>query len=210
MKRSAALKLFDSKPKFIKSATHPSEFPLLKDDRGELLPEIAIAGRSNVGKSSMLNHLFAVKDLVKTSSTPGKTQLLNFFYVPNQLCCVDLPGYGFAKVPVEIRKKWGPMVQKYLQNRETLELILFLIDIRRIPSEEDLQLMDWILEAGKAVILVITKIDKVNENEKAAQTVKILEAFDLPDLHYVHYSVPKNKGREELGRMIKEAFEEEV
>lgn len=201
-------KSFES-PKFIKSSVNPKEFPLIKDDRGKYLKEVAVVGRSNVGKSSLLGSLFKMKNLVKVSQTPGKTQVINFFSLGNQYSIVDLPGYGFAKVPLEIRKNWGPMIQTYLNKREPLELILFLMDIRRIPNEEDLQLMEWIGSAGKGVILVLTKVDKVSSNEKVAQTDKILKAFHQPNLHYVHYSVPKEIGREPLIKMIEDAFQGE-
>src|SRR5262245_55930539 len=129
--------------KFIKTAVKAKDYPVLRDLSGNILPEIAVAGRSNVGKSSLLNHLFHSPNLVKTSSTPGKTQALNFFTVNDELTFVDLPGYGYAKVPQSIRKEWGPMVQEYLQKREMLKLILFLFDIRRLPNEEDIEFLEW-------------------------------------------------------------------
>ena len=110
------------KARFIKTAIWPKDYPTLKDDGGRLLPEIAVAGRSNVGKSSLLNHLFGSKGLVKTSSTPGKTQAINFFVVDEQLTFVDLPGYGYAEVPPSVRKQWGPMVEKYLKERQEIKL----------------------------------------------------------------------------------------
>src|ERR1700676_4011688 len=120
--------------KYIKSAVHPKDYPTQRDSRGHVMPEIAVAGRSNVGKSSLLNHLFQHKGLVKTSSVPGKTQLLNFFTLDGKLAFVDLPGYGYAQVPISVRKRWGPMVQEYLEKRQQLKVILFLFDIRRIPN----------------------------------------------------------------------------
>lgn len=196
-------------PRFITTAVAPKGYPVLRDLSGNILPEIAVAGRSNVGKSSLLNHLFHAKGLVKTSSTPGKTQALNFFVVDDKLAFVDLPGYGYAKVPEGTRKKWGPMVQGYLKNRDSLKLILFLFDIRRMPNEEDKQFLEWAAHAQKAVILVLTKVDKVTTNEKKAHTKKILEAFDTENLHHVHYSVTKNIGNKELAQMIFEALEDE-
>ncbi|HEY4831767.1 MAG TPA: ribosome biogenesis GTP-binding protein YihA/YsxC, partial [Waddliaceae bacterium] len=112
------------KAKFVKTALLPKDYPNLKTPSGDNIPEIAVAGRSNVGKSSLLNHLFQCKGLVKTSSSPGKTQALNFFAVDEMLAFVDLPGYGFANVPEKVRKQWGPMIQTYLENRPTLKLIL--------------------------------------------------------------------------------------
>ncbi|MGK5593957.1 MAG: ribosome biogenesis GTP-binding protein YihA/YsxC [Parachlamydiaceae bacterium] len=192
--------------KFVTTAVSLSTCPILKDPRGELLPEIAVAGRSNVGKSSLLNDLFKAKGLVKTSSKPGKTQHLNFFTLNDQLSFVDLPGYGFAKVPPEVRKKWGPMIQSYLEKREPLQLILFLFDIRRIPNEEDQEFMEWIARSGKAAILILTKTDKVTRNELAANTKKILESFACENLHFLHYSVAKPMGRDLLIKMIKDVF----
>lgn len=192
--------------KFITTAVSLAKCPILKDDRGNLLPEIAVAGRSNVGKSSLLNDLFNAKGLVKTSSTPGKTQHLNFFTLNSKLVFVDLPGYGYAKVPPSVRKKWGPMIQDYLENRESLELILFLFDIRRIPNDEDKEFMEWIAKADKAAILILTKADKVTRNELAANTKKILEAFACENLHHLHYSVNKRVGRDELIKMINDVF----
>jgi GTP-binding protein len=138
-------------PKFIKTAMKLKDYPTLRDLSGNILFEIAVAGRSNVGKSSLLNHLFMSKGLVKTSATPGKTQAINFFTLNDQLAFVDLPGYGFAKVSHDIRKQWGPMIQTYLKNREPLKIILMLFDIRRMPNEEDCELMEWIAQNQKAL-----------------------------------------------------------
>lgn len=198
-----------SKAKFIKTAILPKDYPAIRNQRGQVLPEVAVAGRSNVGKSSLLNHLFHSKHLVKTSSTPGKTQALNFFIFEDHLAFADLPGYGYAQVPQSVKKQWGPMVRAYLEKRETLKLILFLIDIRRIPNEDDLQLLDWIVHDQKAMILVLTKVDKVNRNERKLNTAKIIEALGAGNIHYVYYSATKNQGRRELLAMIEEAVAEE-
>jgi GTP-binding protein len=197
-------------PKFITSAINPEGYPTLVDLKGVALPEIAVAGRSNVGKSSLLNHLFQSKKMVKTSSTPGKTQLINFFTLNDQIGFVDLPGYGFAKVPASIRKTWGPMVQNYLDNREHLKLVLFLFDIRRVPNEDDFLFLKWAVASNKAVILVLTKVDKVKRDEKKANTKKILEAFGATNLHHTFYSTTKNKGRQELITLIHEALSDEI
>jgi len=195
--------------RFKTSATKSSAYPTMKLPSGELMPEIAVAGRSNVGKSSLLNHLFQSKDLVKTSSIPGKTQLINFFTLDDTLSFVDLPGYGYAKVPMSVRKNWGPMIQEYLEKRTQLKLILLLFDIRRIPNDEDRELIEWIVEADKSVILVLTKIDKVTRNEKVANTAKILKAFNCENLHYTTYSTTKNVGRKELISMLIDALADE-
>jgi len=195
---------------FVTSATNPSGYPLFRDSSRKELPEIAIAGRSNVGKSTLLNHLFRNKYMVKTSATPGKTQLLNFFNIDDTFVCCDLPGYGYARVPGSVKRQWGGMIREYLENREALKLIFFLIDIRRIPNEDDLMFLEWAARAEKAVIVVITKVDKVKSNEKARNTKKILDAFDTENLHYVHYSATKNIGYNQLVAMMNEALTEEV
>ena len=152
--------------KFITTALLAKDYPQIRNQAGKLLPEVAVVGRSNVGKSSLLNHLFQAKSLVKTSSTPGKTQTLNFFSFNQEIAFADLPGYGYAKVPQAMKKQWGPMMQTYLESRQTLKVILFLLDIRRIPNEEDQKLMEWIAFQQKAAILVLTKMDKVNQSER--------------------------------------------
>ena len=191
---------------FVTTAVDKRGYPVLKDLQGRVMPEVAVAGRSNVGKSSLLNNLFQVRGLVKTSSTPGKTQALNFFTVDEALAFVDLPGYGYAKVPEAVRRKWGPMVQHFLNNRPTIKLVLFLFDIRRVPNEDDQLMMEWLIHAGHAIIMVLTKVDKVGTSEKNANTAKILKAFDLQNLHYVHYSSSKNVGRQKLIAMINDAL----
>ena len=198
-----------SNPLFVTTALKPKDYPTLRDLSGDILPEIAFVGRSNVGKSSLINDLYRKHGLARTSSTPGKTQAINFFTANNTLAFVDLPGYGFAKVPKAIRKSWGPMVQDYLENRPSLKVILFLFDIRRVPGDDDRELLDWISLNKKSMILVITKVDKVKQNEKAANTRKILDGFGVEGLQYIHYSTTKNVGRDSLMRMIEEALAEE-
>lgn len=196
-------------PRFVQSATKAKNYPKLRDASGKEMSEIAVAGRSNVGKSSLLNHLFNHKGLVKTSSVPGKTQLLNFFSLNDVLAFVDLPGYGYAKVPVNVQKMWGPMVKEYLEHRPQLKVILFLFDIRRIPNDQDREFLDWAVYYDKAVILVLTKVDKVTLNERNINTRKIIEAFNCMNLHYTHYSTTKNVGRKELIAMINDALRDE-
>jgi len=166
------------------------------------LPEIAVVGRSNVGKSTLLNHLFKAKNLVKTSSTPGKTQAVNFFNLNDELIFADLPGYGYAKVPHHERKKWGALIESYLSQRPNL--ILFLLDIRRTPNDYDLQMHEWIKASGIPAVLVLTKVDKVKRSERARQTKNIL--ISLNYLPYVHYSPVKNEGRNQLIHQICEVL----
>ena len=125
---------------FIKSATRPSDYP---EDR---LPEIAFIGRSNVGKSSLINRLVLRGRLARTSNTPGRTQLINFFLVNRRHVFVDLPGYGFARVPDAVRRSWGPMLERYLRERRSLRLVVLIMDIRRDPVGEDLDLLAWLHE----------------------------------------------------------------
>ncbi len=195
-----------SKARFIKTAVFPKDYPVIRNEAGKILQEVAVAGRSNVGKSSLLNDLFHSKKLVKTSTTPGKTQALNFFTYEDQIAFADLPGYGYARVSQDTKKEWGPMVQSYLKNRETLDLILFLIDIRRVPNEDDLQFLDWIVYHQKSMIVVLTKVDKVNQAEKKANTDKILEGLRASNIHYTYYSTTKSEGRDKLMAMIKDAL----
>lgn len=192
------MKIEFKNPKFITSAVQPAGYPTVKNDRGEVLPEIAVVGRSNVGKSSLLNDLFMSKGLVKTSSVPGKTQLINFFTLNEQLMFVDLPGYGYAKVPLETRKKWGPMIQNYLQKRPNLEIILFLFDIRRIPTQEDRDLLEWIKAQEKPTLIVLTKVDKVTQNQKASAAKKIMDLFGGQKVPKLFYSTLDRVGRREL------------
>lgn len=190
------------KARFLTTAMLPVHYPTVRGPSGKPLTEVAIAGRSNVGKSTLLNDLFHSKKLVKTSSTPGKTQGLNFFTVDDSLVFVDLPGYGYAKVPPEVKKQWGPMVQTYLQGSSTLELILFLLDMRRLPNEEDLQFLEWASWTQTPIVIVFSKADKIlpSQREKASQA--ILEKLPFENLTYLHHSSKTHQGTQELQRLI--------
>lgn len=184
--------------RFMTSCVNWRDCPITKDDQGKQLYEIAVAGRSNVGKSSLLNHLFKSKDLVKTSQRPGKTQLLNFFEVDKVALFCDLPGYGYAKVSEDTKDLWQNMIDPYIERRESLKLVLLLLDIRREPSEQDIQFFEWVKYHNKPLILVFTKVDKVTKNEHATQIKKNLAALMNPNIPFVSYSVTKNVGRKEL------------
>lgn len=186
---------------FVKSATRPEHYP-----EGEL-PEIAFAGRSNVGKSTLVNTLVNRKKLVRTSSTPGRTQLLNFFAINNSFNLVDLPGYGFAKVPLAVKKEWGPMIRTYLQSRSSLKALVILFDIRRIPREEDIQLLDWLEEFGVPTIPVVTKADKVSRNQRRKHLQQIASATGLPLEAFSVFSSLSKEGREEIWERIEAALE---
>lgn len=144
---------------FLLSAREPAHYPPAE------LPEIAFAGRSNVGKSSLINCLLKRKGLARTSNTPGRTQEINFFSVNDRLHFIDLPGYGYAKVPEKMRKNWGPMIETYLSGRQTLRLVVLILDIRRDPSEEDRQLIGWLQHYRLPFFIVLTKIDKLSRNQ---------------------------------------------
>lgn len=189
-------------PRFVKTAVQAKDYPQPCGSRGCPLPEIAVIGRSNVGKSSLLNDLFQTKKLVKVSSKPGKTQTLNFFTLNDTLSFVDLPGYGYAEVPMATKMQWAPMVQTYFETRESLRLILFLFDIRRTPNEEDKTLLEWAENSRHSVVLVLTKTDKVTQSEKVRYAEKIVEAFAAEHLKVVHYSVKHNLGRNALTAII--------
>jgi len=191
-------------PKFIKSAVLESDYPKLLDAKGHPLLEVAVVGRSNVGKSSLLNHLFKTRALVKTSSTPGKTQMLNFFSLNNQLAFVDVPGYGWAKTNREERQKQADMIEQYLMTRTSLKLLLFLLDIRRIPNQDDLQMLEWIAFQKLSTLFILTKVDKVNQAELYQQTQKLTDT--IKPFPHIHYSVVKNRGRQQLITQINKAL----
>ena len=160
---------------FVTSAASPTQYPRQR------LAEVAFAGRSNVGKSSLINTLVHRKNLVKTSGTPGKTRTLNFFVVNGRFSFVDFPGYGYAKVPREMQASWRPMVQAYMKQREVLRAVVHIVDFRHPPSELDCQLRTWLLHRQVVVLTVATKTDKVKRNQRAAHEQQIRRGLALPD-----------------------------
>ncbi len=182
---------------FVKSAIDEKAFP--KDRR----PEIAFAGRSNVGKSSLLNHLLGRKGLAKTSATPGKTQLLNYFSINNKYYFVDLPGYGFAKVPLSVKEHWGRVVTEYLATRETLRLVVVLVDSRHAPSPLDVELLELLDRAQRPAVLVATKADKLKSSQRARQLKALRAGLGLaPDALLIPYSTVTHRGRKELWAVL--------
>ncbi len=153
---------------FVKSATAPAHYP-----SGDL-PEVAFAGRSNVGKSSLINTLLGRRRLARTSTTPGRTQTLNFFLVDECLSMVDLPGYGYARVSHSVRAEWKNVVETYLRQRGSLRLVILILDIRRDPSEGDLDLLTWLRSEKRTALVVLTKIDKLSHSEQKQRSAKIL------------------------------------
>ncbi|HMB14980.1 MAG TPA: ribosome biogenesis GTP-binding protein YihA/YsxC [Pelovirga sp.] len=193
-----------SSAEFIKSATRPAHFP------DPQFPEIAFAGRSNVGKSTLINVLLNRKNLVRTSATPGRTQLINFFNVNQRFVLVDLPGYGFAKVPIAVRKAWGPMVRTYLEIRDSLAATVFIIDIRRTPGEEDLELLDWLEEFGVPTIPVLSKIDKVSRSQRRQHVERIATATGLPVDAFSLFSALSREGIEDIRERIDLVLEQQA
>jgi len=172
-------------------------------------PELAFVGRSNVGKSSLINSLLNRKKLVKTSQTPGKTQEINFFKINNDFIFADLPGYGFAKVPQPVQKRWKKMIEDYLLKRETLLAVIFIIDLRHSPSQLDLSLQQWLEAHGVKYLLVGTKVDKLSQSEIKKQKDKLNVAyFDGSEGELLVYSSKSKRGRKELWSEITFRLEE--
>lgn len=184
------------KVEFVKSATKPSQFPF------ETMPEIAFAGRSNVGKSSLINALTQRKNLVKVSSTPGRTQLINFFNVNDTLSVVDLPGYGFAKVPKTVKQKWGRMIEGYLGGRQSLAATVVIMDLRRGVEDDDRQLIEVLPHFGVQPILVFTKADKLKPNAQTTQLHKIAAQLKTSPNELLLVSSLHRTGLEELWTRI--------
>jgi len=181
---------------FITSATKPDQYPPVN------YPEMAFAGRSNVGKSSLINTLVNRKRLVKTSSTPGRTQLINFFDINNLITFVDLPGYGYAKVPNAVRKKWGPMIETYLSSRRTLKGVVVIMDIRRIPRQEEHELIEWLKYYSIDGILVLTKTDKLSKPKRFKQHNAIAEALAIDPDKLILFSAKSRQGRDAVWAAI--------
>ena len=182
---------------FLKSAYQENHYP--PPDK----PEIAFAGRSNVGKSSLINGLVNRKGIAKTSSKPGRTQAINFFCIEDRFNMVDLPGYGYARVPLPVKKSWGKMVETYLRKRSTLKAVVVILDIRRDPNAGDRELLNWLSHYEIEVIIVLTKADKLSRQQSRTRAKLIegqLEEFatDRPAI----YSSKTKEGREEIWKRI--------
>ena len=169
-------------------------FPTVRKMPGQTVPEIAFAGRSNVGKSSCINALLNRRKLARVSQSPGRTRLLNVFTVDETIRFVDLPGYGFARVPLKVRESWGPMVSGYLQQREALALLVLLLDLRREPSPEDRMLASWLAARQVPVLVVLTKSDKVSRNQRMKRMRTILNGDWIAGPPAVFFSAPKREG----------------
>ena len=168
-------------------------------------PEIAFAGKSNVGKSSLINALMNRKSYARISATPGKTQTINFYHINEDLYLVDLPGYGYAKVSEEIKAKWGKMIENYLHTSPMLRAVFLLIDIRHAPSANDTALYEWIISNGFQPIIIATKLDKIKRSQVAKQ-VKLLKTTlnVVPGTPVIPFSAQTKQGRDEIWELIEE------
>jgi GTP-binding protein len=163
------------------------------------LPQVAFAGRSNVGKSSLLNKLVGRKHLAKTSSTPGKTRSINFYLVNNRFYLVDLPGYGYAKAPASMRKEWGRLIEEYFERSGNLKGLVLLIDCRRDPTEDDLQLLSWLSARRLPAVVVLTKADKLSRHKLNSKVKTVEHSLDLS---VIPFSVVSGEGKNELLKAI--------
>ena len=188
---------------FILSAAAPSDFP------ADGLPEVALVGRSNVGKSSVLNQLVGIKKLAAVSWTPGRTQLINFFRVEERFSLVDLPGYGFARVPVAVRRRWETLVSKYLFERSELRLVLLVVDARREPLASDQQVLKLLNDSGMSYALIATKSDKLSRAAMARQRLRLHSVFAAEgEIPFITFSAVTGEGRKEIWNVIEKHVRE--
>ncbi|MEI3605849.1 ribosome biogenesis GTP-binding protein YihA/YsxC [Pseudogracilibacillus sp. SE30717A] len=168
------------------------------------LPEIALAGRSNVGKSSFINKIIGRKNLVRTSSKPGKTRTLNFYTINEAFYFVDVPGYGYAKVSKTEREKWGRMMEEYFETREQLQLVIQIIDIRHKPTNEDIQMVDYINYLDIPLLIIATKLDKIAKNKRSQRLNQIKQVFaDVEGLTIIPFSAVTNENKDLIWNEIK-------
>lgn len=187
---------------FLISAFRESDYP--PPDK----PEVAFAGRSNVGKSSLINVLVHRKKLAKTSSRPGRTQSINFFCFDNRLYLVDLPGYGYARVPLQVKKSWGEMVETYLRRRSNLKAVVMILDIRRDPNEGDMNLLNWLNHYGTNPILVLTKADKLSRHQSISRAKLIGNQLEgMFTVKPTIFSAKTREGRAEIWGKINRVIE---
>jgi len=188
---------------FVLSAAAPADFP------SDGLPEVAVVGRSNVGKSSLLNQLAGIKKLAAVSRTPGRTQLVNFFRVEDRLYLVDLPGYGFARAPVQVRKRWESLVTGYLYDRAAIRLVLLIVDARRDPMANDREVVELLNRSGMPYVLIASKSDKLSRAAMAKQRARLEKAFAEPGgVPFITFSAVTGEGRKELWNVIEKHVRE--
>ncbi len=185
---------------FLKSVYDLSQLP------PDHLPEVAFVGRSNVGKSSFINALVGRKKMARVSKDPGRTQSINFYLLNNVFYFVDLPGYGYAKVPISVRKKWKGLIEGYLTKRSTLKVVIVIFDIRRIPNEEDLSLLGWLESHDVPFIIVLSKADKLSSNKKREQIDRINQLLTVKAIDIMPFSSMTGEGKqavwERLGSFV--------
>ena len=185
------------KSEFVKSAVYEKDYPEKKGI------EFSFIGRSNVGKSSLINSLTNRRKLARTSKTPGRTQLINYFLIDSEIYFVDLPGYGFAKVPEAVKRNWGTTIETYLKS-ERDKVVFLLLDLRRIPSGEDMEMLRWLEHYNIEYYIIFTKSDKLSNNEKAKQLKEIKKKLEFNNEDVFFSSALKNTGKEELLNFIYE------
>ncbi len=190
--------LIISSAEFITSASRPGQYP--RED----LPELAFAGRSNVGKSSLVNCLLQRKKLVRTSRTPGRTQLINFFRINGTFILVDLPGYGYAKVSQRLQATWGPMVETYIDSRENLRGIVQIMDLRHPPTPDDLILWNWLKDKKMTAIPILTKADKLSRTKWKPLAQTAGEVLGISPADFIVFSAETRQGRDQLLLKVKE------
>lgn len=168
-----------------------------------LLPEFAFAGKSNVGKSSLINGLMNRKSYARTSAQPGKTQTINYYNINDEAYFVDLPGYGYAKVSEKVRQQWGKMIERYLHTSKQLKVIFLLIDIRHAPSQNDRQMYDWIVHYGYQPVVIATKLDKLKRSQVAKQVKLVREGLGMAkESILIPFSAVNKQGREEIMELL--------
>lgn len=190
------------KAEYVTSAVSAGQYPQ------EGLPEIALAGRSNVGKSSLINKFLGRRNLARTGNTPGKTQTLNFYRINDGWFFVDLPGYGYAKVSKQVQAKWGPMMASYLERRAELRAVIQIVDIRHAPSREDKDMFGWAGQKGVPTLVVATKADKVARGQRAKHLSIIARDLGIPDWKLIlPFSVEDGSGVDELHAAVEEILD---
>ena len=167
------------------------------------MPEIALSGKSNVGKSSLINSLMNRKSLARTSAQPGKTQTINYYNVNSQIYLVDLPGYGYTKIAKEVKDKWGKLVERYLYSSEALQVVFLLVDIRHAPSENDKMMYRWIVSNGYDPVVIATKLDKLKRSQIQKHVKQVREGLMLPkETRLIPFSATTKQGREEIWEIM--------
>ena len=188
---------------YIKAGTAPEHYP------EEAVPEVAFVGRSNVGKSTLINSLTCRKSLARTSSTPGRTQLIQFFQVDPGVIFADLPGYGFAKAPKSVKREWGPMISTYLSVRDQLCAVVLIVDFRRDPGRQELEMLEWLEEHERPVMIVATKMDKISKHKRHIRLKELASALGVSQDSIFSFSALSGEGREAIWEALLSAADME-